>query len=650
MKGIRSIVVFIFIFFTLLFLSEFSIFDLKSLETNFNRSQISYDNSVTLDEIKNDINQAYEKTSINMFFIEKDYTDLTNPSINIYGTANVESYFQNNLNINNGIHKSLFMGDISIYFYSIDDITMDNIDNKVYFFDFPLKSNEFKKALNLNVDVSYVIPAQKDSFSFFMTISLYTLLFSIFLILTLYYLNFTKKEILLKLVSGTNFSTIILKNIIFDFVLLYSNFAISFFILKNYTSVFFHTLIFSKVLFIIFIFNIFVNLSILSFEYRMVYRNDFYSKKIIVVNYFFKVLVTSLGILLIISNLSFISAGISFTKQKTFFENYKNYSYANYNLYTNQNKNISYDMLFYEFYKKAYDEGNTFSLRYFYDVNKHSLLVADKNTIDYLKSEIKEIENYDFKEKVYLLLPSNLKKEDVYSIFGSSNTLSFFSPVPYNGSDVEYIYYDSNVSLISTNLSSGKFPSTFTKSKPIVLLNAFSSIPTFENLETNFNVYREPMYNVSKDDFITFVTGYGLNAEQYSYTGVNDKYIEELSIIKNILNMNLFFIVLIILLNLLLLYVVLHYEYIINIREITIKKILGYRIFSRIHKIFLSVIITSTFTITLTFLLAKLGDFKDIKYILTSGLIFISIELLLMVYFTNKIEKDKVVKYLKGGL
>ncbi len=72
--------------------------------------------------------------------------------------------------------------------------------------------------------------------------------------------------------------------------------------------------------------------------------------------------------------------------------------------------------------------------------------------------------------------------------------------------------------------------------------------------------------------------------------------------------------------------------------------------FSRIKKIVLSVVMTTLITTISVFIISYVGDFNNIEHIFTAGIGLLLLELIVMTLITYKIEKNNIVKYLKGGL
>ncbi len=350
MKIIRFIIILMLT--SLLLLSEFRVFDFMNMESKFVSSNIKYDNQTSITKIKEDLESANMKSKKDAFVIVKDYTNLAKKKIDIYGTSGVEEYFNSKYKIKNNIYKSMLTGNITITFYNINDF--DDFDNNMYFyFTGDVEYGEiFKDNLSYNIDTLGIRKNNSDNIIEIMTGFIYIALFGVFLSLNLYDLSLSKKEMLLKIVNGSKIWTIVLKNIIVDFFILWGSYIIALLILKKYVSVGFSLHTYPYILLIIFLFNVLLNVIILNFDYKDVYRNSFYSKKILFTNYAFKVVITAISVLLLISGINAVNEGVDFKKQRSFIEEYKNYNYANYNTYNVEN--ITVEELSYRFYKKSF--------------------------------------------------------------------------------------------------------------------------------------------------------------------------------------------------------------------------------------------------------------------------------------------------------
>ena len=96
--------------------------------------------------------------------------------------------------------------------------------------------------------------------------------------------------------------------------------------------------------------------------------------------------------------------------------------------------------------------------------------------------------------------------------------------------------------------------------------------------------------------------------------------------------------------------IILRYEYYVNAEELALKKIFGYRMMERIAKLLKMTVICSGMILVLVSVITSFLEKDAILYILLSGGLLLTVELLLIFWYARYFDRINVQKILKGGL
>ena len=133
-------------------------------------------------------------------------------------------------------------------------------------------------------------------------------------------------------------------------------------------------------------------------------------------------------------------------------------------------------------------------------------------------------------------------------------------------------------------------------------------------------------------------------------TGVYENYQVQWKFLKRGMTIGLVLTGIALLLESLMISIILRYEYYVNAEELALKKIFGYRMMERIAKLLKMTVICSGMILVLVSVITSFLEKDAILYILLSGGLLLTVELLLIFWYARYFDRINVQKILKGGL
>lgn len=663
MNKIRYALFFLVTVLCFLIISENINFKLYEFDTNFHSVHISLRQNAPNKKNKSDFLNSSKKYNLSIIAISNNYS-LNENIITIYTDDKAQSYIKNKFNINNKKYNTLTKGDFYFNFDSIKNF--NNFENKTDYYIYGNKVNilQLKNSL-LNTYNIIICPQPKFSFNHLISnfsILIWIILGAFIIYISNYNIAMQKKETFLKVSLGESRILIILKKILFDIVI----FHVIFYGVIYLFSIFEFYLDFktSLIMFYIIIFiNSLMYLNFLIYDLKSVFSNVEIGKKLLYTNYIFKLIVIISTILLSTSNIFVILQFFNVNKEKKFFSQYKDYYYADIsakldNLSSDEDllKRLEFTQSVNEhFYRNYFQEFNaTLQVNYSnidIEEKKVNIILSNLNSLNYLKQNIKVLENYNFEKELYFIIHKSYEK------YTEKIIDSLFEDNPsYKNYSYDVIYYDNDINLVASDY----LDENYTGELLFNNLLSFNPIIAYDNLD----YYYEPisrnsgfklsynqhiMYKIDTDKFNEFVQNFKLNTQNKKLINVWDKYQFRLDTIKKILTLNSMLTLVVFILQFLILSTIIKIEYSINSIELTIKKTLGYNIFEKNKKIILSNIYTSFLGTFISYIIInKFNPNYNFATILSGIITFIFINILTIIFIIRS-ENSSVNKILKGG-
>jgi putative ABC transport system permease protein len=655
LKKIKYIISFCIMFIGLLIIGESHIFYLDNFYSQYAYTTLYLQDNTTSDEMITDITNSATSNDVEVFTFVQSNPNSSLTEYDIYGTWGVEKYINQNSNIFERKYTSLLLGSINFKFNNIDNIPNIKNQNEYYVIGSKESVHQFKMELIDKYAGNHPKPGYPDKESKNNTIAIWVLISCIILLFSVYDVISHKKENLIRMTMGERISKIIWENILLDSFAFITSFTLIFFILSKYTYIFFNFKI-SIISFVILLcINGLLYLSLYFSKVKEAFSNGENSKKLLSLNYGLKLVTTIITIFIISSNIAFIFQSYSFYRQRTFFEDYSDYYHVKFMYKPTEDSDGSLNSMWEEsqavqetFYKEFFKEFNTISVKDLSSANMGAIS-ANRNAFDYLSSKIDELNSLNLGKDFYFILPDGMENDleiiDVLKI----NTP--FNEVIDSVYDYDVIYYHDNIEIVGID-EDYVYGSHLVKN-PAIIYNNMSE-DQVKNLKFNgLDEIYDLMYQISSEDqinkFNKFIDEHDLEGQFIQKINVLEKYENMWIVAKRVLYINLVFSALVLLLEIIIINSIIILEYKVNAIELSIKKVLGYSIFQKNRKIIMMTVITTISSMLIAIIANIIMETQIGHYLALGGLIILILEISVITFNINRIEKSNIQKILKGG-
>lgn len=655
MKKIKYIISFCIMFIGLLIIGESHIFYLDNFYAQYAYTTLYLQDNTTSAEMITDITNSATSNEVEVFTFVQSNPNSSLTEYEIYGTPGVEKYINENSNIFEGKYTSLLLGSINFRFNNIDNIPNIKNQNEYYVIGSKENVHQFKMNLIDKYAGNHPRPGYPDKKSENNTIAIWVLISCIILLFSVYDVISHKKENLIRMTMGERISRIIWKNIILDSFAFITSFALILLILSKYTYIFFNFKI-SIISFVILLcINGLLYLSLYFSKVKEAFSNGENSKKLLSLNYGLKLVTTIITIFIISSNIAFIFQSYSFYKQRTFFEDHSDYYHVKFMYKPTENSDGSLNSMWEEshavqetFYKEFFREFNAISVKELSSANIGAIS-ANRNAFDYLSSKIDELNSLNLDKDFYFILPDGMEN-DLEIIDALKISIPFNEGVD-SVYDYDVIYYHDNIDIVG--IDEDYIYGSHLVKKPAIIYNNMSE-DQVKNLKFNsLDEIYDLMYQISSEDqinkFNKFIAEHDLEGQFIQKINVLEKYEDMWIVAKRVLYINLVFSVLVLLLEIIIINSIIILEYKVNAIELSIKKVLGYSILQKNRKIIMMTIITTISSMLIAIIVNIVMKTQVGYYLALGGLIILILEVSVIIFNINRIEKSNIQKILKGG-
>lgn len=609
---------------------------------DFKYSQLIPFTDLFSEEDVSNINSAAKKYNVTPFLYNDSYSENTE-MIDIFTDKNGEQILSEKRELKPKTYFSFFNGKTEIKYYNLDKIANNNkITEKGIFVIGEDKDIEsFNKELKNTYDCHFDKINRNTYQTYKLTCNIIWIVICAFAGMIILYDNrISKKELIIRSLYGeSNIKLVVHKcceGLITWFLVFAINILIAYFIL--------HRTIINKAIIILFIFLVLMNtilsISLLFCNYSQVIKNKKYNKFLLSFNYIFKIISTTICVLMVSANLIIATESYTVYKQKDFFEQHKDYCYINpvVSLIGRpdeieiQNK----------FYTQFINDFKVIRFSSFYDFENTTVYYANYYALDYIKKEIRELNNTDIEGKVFIAFPktNEMPENELKHIVND-----FLCDVSLE--DIKIIKYDYNVNIL--NFDQNHINTSFYVKNPSLILDGRKNPETLKattesiNLGINnflFRVDNKKLDQFYKDNEI---------ANPFILTNCYDKYLETYNTYKKLLVLSGVLSIIVVFLELLIIYMVLKIEYEINSMELALKKVSGYSVFKRVKKLITITLISSVVSVCIAILIAHKYKIGSIQSVIIGGCVLIILEFLMIIFRVKHFEKTNIQKILKGG-
>ncbi|MCM3006846.1 DUF1430 domain-containing protein [Priestia koreensis] len=591
--------------------------------------------------MKDDVMAAALHHKVDFFTFNKYPSNTLETNYKIYGTTGAKSYIQKKFDITNKQYSSLFLGKVNMSFHDFKNIKGIESYTNYYIIGDRKDIHNFKMDLIDKYAGNHPIKGTNGNEIRNTLICVWMLIISVILLISYYGILIQKKENLIRVSLGESIRNIALKNIFIDTIAYTMAFILSFLLLHSLTNVFFYFSLSIIGFITLLILNSVLYISFYFYNLRETFSNSRGSKKLLTINYGMKIVSSIITISIISSNLVLIFDSYQLYTQKPFFQKHADYNYVKLEYRINENSNRFQESLDIQskFYHDFYDKFSPIMLGSGAVKFSPRIMLLNTHALDYIGEEIKEVKTLKRDRDFYFIIPenssSNAKQLEWIpeQLFGSYPKGATSQTVVYKGSP-RFIGID--------ELS--PYTSEWVKKPIFVVYNVHNRIPKF-----NSKIFQEIMYKTSDKEFDQFIENNHLKGQMVSKTNVLDHYEGKWLVAKRLLYLNVVFSILILALEFIIISSIIKMEYHHNSIELAVKKTLGYGSFEKNKKIILITFITSILSTGVAIGVSSFLTLGKEIPLAIGGIILFLLEVLVIVYYSNKVEKSNIQKILKGG-
>lgn len=654
MKKIKITLSLIVIFIGLIFVGELNIFYLENFANDLPNTTIIYQQGLNHQKMKDEVLESAKNNNVDFFVIKHDIVSTSEKNLIIYQSdPAIKNFLSKEKGVNSKEYKSIFFGKVNVKFDDYKNISDSDLEvNNNYFV---LGSHKDIKNFKLSLIDKYagnhpIFPEVRNSYDYTIY-GLWIVIFGLCLIFTAIYVKTRKKDVFIKTMYGESRLYIILKESLIDLFSICGLAILIQQILKTYTNTEFYKGTFYLMLGIFALLNFLMYLPFYKIQVGKIYKDK--SKLTLTALYLLKTISVILVSLFIAMNVVMVKEAVEFISQENFFKEHKEYYYTNIGYIPRENANSEAQFDIEDnarikeiFYLKNFKDFEPMILANFAEYDNDEMVLANANSIDYIKSQIKSLKENKFSDKLYYLVPEDKKgKQDLDSL--DLRLQNYFDENEVKEKQV--IYYDDNAKIIAID---DLLPLNSKISKnPIIILD--NSKPHFneENIKGNpfkTTYDRDIMYKIDEDKFDDFINEYNLESEIHGKSNAYDTFMEGKLKMQRLLKMSIVISLILIVLEFIIITTLIKLEFRMNAYSISIKKILGYNIWERYKRLLLFPLIGSIIAV-ITFSIINY-NFNLVPYtygISIIAIIFI-IEQILIRYEIRKIENHNIQLVLKG--
>lgn len=654
MKKIKLIVIYLLITIGFIFNGELFILYLDDFQKSYYQSGFDFVNreaAIEEEEVIQDFLKAGKAYDVDFFFLDSRIISAYAKEITIFGTPNALKTLQAK-GILEGKHNSLFMGETQVRYEDFSNIkTMEKFKDCYYIGD-PSQQEAmrlFKASLVGKYGGGLPKLFSSDKETWLNLLAVWSIIFGLILLLTIYEIISLKKEIMVRITLGEDVRTVFGKNALADIGILVSAFLSVPFILSPLSNVLFKIQALALAFMAFMMANTLINAAVL----RVDFKKDIAARRsgggLLTANYILKTMTTILTLIVLSSNFAILAQGYLMYKQGDFFSEHKNYSYykLSYRVNNHLGRTISdTEKMNQEFYKRF----QKFSLQYNDLTANYSspypVILTNRNSFE----EISRVSNAlseavkSAGDDYYILIPSGISEDSQeYAIANEIFTTFLGRNID---SSIKTKVYDDDVSLVGIH-NMGKYVSR-PMANPIILFN--NTLQQIDESQADKAMYYaySTMYNIPEQDFNHFIAEYQLPDQIVVKSNALDVYEYNWAIISRNMKLVVILSILLLALEIALISFIIKLEYQFNAMELALKKVLGYSRFARNKRLILITLVVFLVSVILAFLLRGLLGIAEGADLIWGGLILLAVESVFIAKKAGTMEKANVPAILKG--
>lgn len=620
-KRLKFIIVGIFIFLTVLFCGEWYQHNFNVLPTNI----IEFYADEDFDTMKADLSEAAEKNSVNIAFIDRKIVSTRTFSVKIYADEKTQRYFTESIKLSPGSVKSLISGEIKTEFFPFDQFLPESENKRITLHLIGEADNlegfwyDLEDQYNLPYPEKQSIRKTNVGLVYFSALALFTLLLC--LLLSYYEYSISKKEYFVKMTLGENIIRSITKNILLDSLIYFIIWSIARLIITSFGSQKLFEAEQIMLLFAVIAVNDGFALLHLKLNSKKTTNTKFFSATVGTIKVISMIL-TCLTLSLCFSQLK---NNVSYSSQKSFYNEYKNAYWYNAIIVPDRK---SEDKYMNAFYKEHYDDMNIYVAYEYISLpqSKESTFSINGNAYKYLAKQNSEIADIDMSLSKYIFIKrdkelSDADKKEIKEWVKSENSI---------------IYYDNDIELVALiNDNHHAEPETRLIKNPVIV---------FENAENNpMSFYTKWLISTDKAVLAQFA-----EENDISYSETNALEFFNLTVKENNRIFYLYFVLSILLICVELFNTVLSLKlkYALEPIELTVKQVTGYSSYERFKGIYVLTVVSWIAAFISSCIIFK----SSIGFTVISTILILLADLMLTKLYIDRKDKINIYAILKGGI
>jgi hypothetical protein len=640
-----------------IFNGELFILYLDGFQESYYQSSFDFVNreaAIEEKEVIQDFNDAGKAYDVDFFFVDSTIISAYAKEITIFGTPNALKTLQAN-GIFEGKHNSLFMGETQVRYADFNNIkTIEKFKDCYYIGDQSQQEamRLFKASLVGKYGGGLPKLFSSDKETWLNLLAVWSIVFGLILLLTIYEIISLKKEIMVRITLGEDVRAVFGRNALADIGILVSAFISVPFILSllSNSNVLFKIQALALVFLVFMLANTLINAAVL----RVNFKKDIAARRsgggLLTANYILKTITTILTIIVLSSNFAILTQGYLMYKQGDFFSEHKDYSYyqLNYRVNNHLGKTISdTETMNQEFYKRF----QNYSLQY-NDLtanfsSPYPVILINRNAFE----EISRVSNAltatveSTDDDYYILIPSGISEDSQECFIAKEMITAFFGEKIL--SSVKTKVYDGNMSFVGIHNQPNKYVSRPMANPIIIFNNTLQQIDEYQAGNDMYYAY-DTMYNIPEQDLNQFIAEYQLSDQIRVKSNALDVYEHNWAIILRNVKLVVILSIFLLALEIALISFIIKLEYQFNAMELALKKVLGYSLFARNIRLIRLTLVVFLLSVMLAFLLRGLLGIAEGADLIWGGLILLALESVFIAKKAGTMEKANVPAILKG--
>ncbi|WP_041445072.1 hypothetical protein [Syntrophobotulus glycolicus] len=655
MKKIKLIIIYLLITIGFIFNGELFILYLDGFQESYYQSGFDFVNRQAVigeKEVIQDFLNAGKEYDVDFFFLDITFISAYKKEITVFGTPNALKTLQAK-GIPEGKYNSLFMGETQVKYEDFSNIKTIEKFKDCYYIGDPSHQEAmrlFKASLIGKYGGGLPNLFSSDQETWLNLFSVWSIIFGLILLLTIYEIISLKKEIMVRITLGEDVKALFGKNALADLAILAGAFISIPFLLRPFSNVFFKIEALALAFLVFMIANTLINAAIL----RVNLKKDIAARRsgggLLTANYILKTVTTILTLIVLSSNFAILVQGYLMYKQSDFFSEHKDYKYyqLNYRVDNHLGKTTSDDeTMNQEFYQRF----QNYSLQY-NDLtaelsSPYPVILINRNSFEEIlrvnNALAETVESAD--DDYYILIPSGISEDSQEYAIAKEIFTGLFGR---NISLKTKVYHD-DVSLVGIHNMVDKYVSR-PMANPIILFN--NTLQQIDEDQADNAMYYaySTMYNIPEQDFNNFITEYQLSDQITVKSNALDVYEYNWTMISRNMKLVVILSIFLLALELALISFILKLEYQFNAMELALKKVLGYSFFARNKRLILITFVVFLLSLFLAFLLKGLLGIAEGADLIWGGLILLALESGFIAKKASAMEKANIPAILEGRI